>query len=160
VGAVREWSISTSGADSAARRARSPRVRRWSLLLIASAALTTGLTSPALAAGGPPIGRIYDCYSYNDNSGFLNYVQALELKTKTAYLVAPYRKGNHLSGRAAKGSYKLRGAKATFLTGPYGKLHWYGKWEPKHTDSTGYVVQASLALFTPKNQTAISCYPH
>jgi hypothetical protein len=160
MGAVRGRSVTTSGAGSVARRPRSPRVRRWSLLLIAGALLTIGLTSSAIAAGGPPIGRIYDCYSYNYSSGFLNYVQALEMKTRTAYLVAPARKGNHLSGRAAKGTYKLRGAKATFLTGPYGQLHWYGKWEPTHTDSTGYVVKANLALFTPKNQTAISCYPH
>ena len=103
MGAVRGRSVTTSGAGSVARRPRSPRVRRWSLLLIAGALLTIGLTSSAIAAGGPPIGRIYDCYSYNYSSGFLNYVQALEMKTRTAYLVAPARKGNRLSGRAAKG---------------------------------------------------------
>jgi hypothetical protein len=133
---------------------------KWSLPLIASVALSVGLASPALAAGGPPIGRIYDCYSYNNLSGFLNYVQALELKTKTTYLVAPARKGNHLSGRAAKGRYKLRGGKATFLTGPYGQIHWYGEWKPRHTDAAGYTDKANLQLFTPKGQSAISCYPH
>jgi hypothetical protein len=131
--------------------------RRASVALIAGAALSVGLISPALAAGGPPIPRIYDCYSYN---GYLNYVQALQLKTRTTYLVAPYRKGNHLSGAAAKGTYKLRGAKLTFLTGPYGQLHLYGVWTPKHT-SGGLAVGANIALYyTTKGYSAVSCYPH
>jgi hypothetical protein len=50
---------------------------KWFLPLIAGVALSVGLASPALAAGGPPIGRIYDCYSYNNLSGFLNYVRHL-----------------------------------------------------------------------------------
>src|ERR1019366_2199366 len=109
MGAVRGRSVTTTGASSVARRPRSPRVRRWSLLLIAGALLTIGLTSSTIAAGGPPIGRIYECYNYS--SAFLNCVQALERKTRTASLVAPARKGNRLSGRAAKGTYKLRGVK-------------------------------------------------
>jgi hypothetical protein len=74
--------------------------------------------------------------------------------------VAPYRKGNQLSGRTAKGSYKLSGSKVTFLTGPYGQLHYSGKWAPKHM-TPGGMVGASLALIGSTNRpTGISCYPH
>ena len=38
-------------------------------------------------------------------------------------------KGSSLSGAAAKGTYKLIGSKLIFLTGPYGKIHWYGAWK-------------------------------
>ena len=125
----------------------------------AGVALTISLAGPALATSGPPIGRIYDCYS-NPTGFSLYYVAALELKTSSAYLVAPYRKGNRLSGRTAKGSYKLRGSKVTFLTGPYGKLHYSGKWAPKHM-TQGVMVGASLALIGSNNRpTRISCYPH
>jgi hypothetical protein len=39
------------------------------------------------------------------------------------YLVAPMRNGNHLSGHAAKGRYRVHGRKLTFLTGAYAIHH-------------------------------------
>ena len=133
-------------------------VRRWLVPLIAAVALSVGFVAPALAAGGPPIGPIYDCYSYA--TAYSVYIQAIQLKTTTTYLVAPMRKGNSLSGTAVKGTYTLRGAKLTFLTGPYGKIHWYGLWKLKTTDTAGFTDQAHIGLFTPKGQSAIECYPH
>lgn len=128
--------------------------RRVPVALVAAVTLSVGLATPALAAGGPPIHRIYDCY------GALTYVQALELKTKTTYLVAPYRKGNHLSGRAAKGTYRLRHGKLTFRSGPYAKIHWYGKWVRKRAYPGGGDL-AHIALFAPKrHQEVLDCYPH
>ena len=131
--------------------------RRAALALVGALAVTIGLTSPALAVGGPPVGRIYDCYGFS--TSVMNYVGALQLKTKSVYVTAPFRKGNRLSGRAVTGTYKLRGTKLTFVTGPYGQLHWYGKWEPRHINVDGGEA-AHIALFTPKHVTAISCYPH
>jgi hypothetical protein len=129
-------------------------VRRWFVSLIAGAALSVGFVAPAGAAGGPPIGRIYDCYSYA--TSWTLYIQALELKTTTTYLVAPMRKGNSLSAPVVKGTYTLRGAKLTFLTGPYGKIHWYGVWKPTR-DKFG--DQRHIGLFSPKGQEPIECYP-
>jgi len=35
------------------------------------------------------------------------------------------------SGPPATGSYKLSGAQVTFVTGPYGQLHYHGKRTPR-----------------------------
>jgi hypothetical protein len=86
--------------------------------------LSLSLASSATAR--PPVGKIYDCYSYNQLSGFLTYVQAVELKTRSVYLVAPFRKGNHLSGAAAKGRYVVHGRHMTFPTGAYAIHHLKG----------------------------------
>ena len=140
---------------------RSPfRARRWFVPLIAGVALSVGFVAPALATGGgPPIGPIYDCYGFS--GPVMNYVTALKLKSKTTYLLAPFRKGkSSLSGRIVKGTYKLRGTKLTFLTGPYGKIHWYGVWKLKTTDTAGFTDQRHIGLFTPKGQEPIECYPY
>jgi hypothetical protein len=62
------------------------------------------------------------------SSGTLSdtYVQAVELKTRSVYLVASIRKGNHLSGRAAKGRYVVHGRNMTFPTGAYAVHHLKG----------------------------------
>jgi hypothetical protein len=94
------------------------------LLLGIVLSLTLSLASSAIA--GPPVGKIYDCYSYNQLSGFDTYVQAVELKTRSVYLVAPMRNGNHLSGAAAKGRYLVHGRHVTFPTGAYAIHHLKG----------------------------------
>lgn len=128
-------------------------------VLILSAALTVSLASTAIAAG-PPIGRIYDCYTYVGGLFGTQYVQALELKTKSTYLVAPVRKGNHLSGKAAPGRYKIHGSKLTFLTGSYGQLHMHGVWTPTHKVQ-GFPTAANIALLdTHSKPTGVSCYLH
>jgi hypothetical protein len=93
--------------------------------------LSLGLivSAPALA-GGPPVGKIYDCYAFNEASGFENYIQAVELKTSSEYLVAPMRKGNNLSGKAARGRYRVHGTHMTFPTGPYAIHHFTGVFHP------------------------------
>lgn len=134
------------------------RGRRAAFALAGALAGTVGLTSPALAAGGPPIPRIYDCYGYA-TSGVINYVSALELQSRSVYLVAPSRKGNHLVGKAVKGTYRLRGKSLTFLTGPYGRVHWSGEWVLKRVTDGGDA--AHIGLISPKtHETVLECYPH
>ncbi len=107
--------------DTARRRGH---LSRGLLALAIATAMSLGLfAASAAAAGGPPVGKIYDCYSFDQLSGFENYVQAVELKTLSVYLVAPMRTGNHLSGNAATGRYRVHGGKMTFLTGAYAPHH-------------------------------------
>lgn len=134
------------------------RGRRAALGLTSTLAIAVGATAPALAAGGPPIPRVYDCYGYA-TSGVINYVSALELKSRSVYLVAPTRKGNSLQGTAVKGTYRLRGGRLTFLTGTYGRIHWYGKWVRKRVTDGGDA--AHIGLISPKTRaTVLECYPH
>ena len=64
------------------------------------------------------------------------------------------------SGPPATGSYKLSGAQVTFVTGPYGQLHYHGKRTPTHA-APGGEVGANLALLNSHSRpTGISCYPH
>lgn len=136
------------------RRAR----RATAALVGALAAAAGGATSSALAAGGPPVPRVYDCYGYA-TAGVINYVSALELKSRSVYLVAPTRKGNHLSSGAVAGTYRLRGRSLTFLTGPYGRIHWTGKWVLKTVTDGGDA--AHIGLISPKtHETVLECYPH
>lgn len=65
-------------------------------------------------------------YSFHQLSGFDTYVQAVEPKTRSVYLVAPMRNGNHLSGAAAKGRYLVHGPHMTFPTGAYAVHHLKG----------------------------------
>lgn len=52
------------------------------------AVVSLGLVaSPAALASGPPVGKLYDCWNFDRQSGFNNFVQAVELKTKSVYLV-------------------------------------------------------------------------
>jgi len=139
------------------KRERAHTAHRCAVAALAGVALSVGIVAPALAAGGPPIGPVYDCYGFS--GAVENYVQALQLKSTTTYLVAPTRKGNSLSGAAAKGTYKLVGSKLIFLTGPYGKIHWYGVWKLKTIDAAGFGDARHIGLFTPKGQSAIECYP-
>jgi hypothetical protein len=132
------------------------RERRAALALAGAFAIAIGLTSPALAAGGPPIGPVYDCYGH---SGLVaEYVTALQLKSKTTYRLAPFRKGkSSLSSGVTKGTYKLRGTKLTFLTGPY--RHWHGLW--KLRTYNGSNDPRHISLFTPKGvDSGIECYPY
>ena len=125
------------------------------------AVMSVGLLASASAlAAAPPVGKIYDCYSFN--AGFLTYVQAVELETRSLYLVAPARKGNHLSGKAAPGRYRVRGRQMTFLTGAYSIHHFTGifhpagkKYRPHHeNDYDNYfnVYDSGLNFMT--------CYEH
>lgn len=128
-------------------------------------ALTVGISLlmawTAAAASGPPTKKIYDCYTYSGGALGLHYVQALQLKTTTAYLVAPSRSGNHLAGKAAPGKYKIHGSKLTFLTGPYGKLHLHAVWSPQSKDQFGNVIGANISLQDAHYKpTGVSCYPH
>ena len=126
--------------------------------LAVACSVALGTTSPALAGGGPPIPRIYDCYGFA--TIVPTYVSALQLKSKSVYLVAPIRQGNHLSGRAARGTYKLRGGKVTFRTGPYARIHWYGKWVLRRSYAGSSTDQAHISLFNPQHQEVLECYPH
>jgi hypothetical protein len=133
---------------------RSLKKPRTGVVLLLGVMLTLSLASSALA--GPPIGNVYGCYD-NGPVG-LQLVQALELNTKTTYLVAPFYKGKHLSGPVTKGTYKLHGAKLSFTGGAW--PHWYGNWTPKHTDASGNLVGANIALlYRNRHATLISCYP-
>jgi hypothetical protein len=128
--------------------------KRIGVVLLLGVVLSLSLASNALA--GPPIGKVYGCYD-NGPVG-LQLVQALELKTKTTYLVAPSYKGKHLSGPVTKGKYKLHGSNLSFTGGAW--PHWYGEWTPKHKDASGSVVGASIALlYRNHHATLISCYP-
>ena len=131
-------------------------VRRWFVSLIAGAALSVGFVAPAGAAGGPPIGPVYDCYGYGTYA-VITYFGALQLKSPTTYLTAPTRKGNSLSGTIVKGTYTLRGTKLIFQTGTYGKIHWYGVWTLKTTTDGG--DPRHIGIFTPKGQEPLECYP-
>jgi hypothetical protein len=140
------------------KRERAHTAHRCAVAALAGVALSVGFVAPALAASGPPIGPVYDCYGFS--GAVMNYVQALQLKSTTTYLVAPIRKGNSLSGAAAKGTYKLVGSKLIFLTGPYGQIHWYGLWKLRTSDAAGVSDGRHIGLFTPKGQQPIECYPY
>jgi hypothetical protein len=131
-------------------------VRRWLVSLIVGATLSFGFVTPALAAGGPPIGPVYDCYGYSTYA-VITYFGALQLKSPTTYLTAPTRKGNSLSGTIVKGTYTLRGTKLIFQTGTYGKIHWSGLWTLKTTGT--YTDPRHIGMFTPKGQEPLECYP-
>jgi hypothetical protein len=119
-------------------------------------ALSVGFAATALAAGGPPIGPIYDCYGFGAS---MRYFEALQLKSATTYLTAPQRKGNSLVGPVLKGTYTLHGAKLTFLTGTYARVHWYGLWKLK-TLSPGRGDPRHIGLYTTRGQDVIECYPY
>ena len=130
-------------------------VRRWLVSLIVGATLSFGFVTPALAAGGPPIGPVYDCYGYGTYA-VITYEGALQLKSPTVYFTAPSRKGNSLLGTIVKGTYTLRATKLIFLTGTYGKIHWYGVWSPTRDK---YGDQRHIGMYTPKGQEPLECYP-
>jgi len=109
---------------------RSLKKKRVGVVVLLGFALSLSLSSSASASARPPVGKIYDCYSYNQLSGFDTYVQAVELKTRSVYLVASYRKGNHLSGAAARGRYRVHGRHMSFPTGAYAVHHVTGIFKP------------------------------
>ena len=112
--------------------------------------------APAGATGGPPIGPAYDCYTFPVYAQ-MTYFESLQLKSTTTYLTAPDRKGTSLSGPVLKGTYRLRGAKLTFLTGTFSKIHWYGLWKLKTLKDGG--DQRHIGMYTPKGQNVMECYP-
>lgn len=125
--------------------------------------LATGLW-PNLPASASqtlaPTGVVYQCYSYNYSSGFSQYVQAVELKTRSEYLVASSFKGNKLVGKVAVGTYVERGATIRWITGPYGLLHWTAKYHPAVGHPAPGLrpgVDAFLQMFTSKGASAIDC---
>ncbi len=127
-------------------------VKRVCSFLLLGAVLS--LTLASTASAGPPIGKVYGCYT--NGGGGLQLVQALELKSRTAYLVAPSFKGHRLVGKAAQGQYKLHGSMLTFLTGAY--RHMYGVYVPQHT-VLGNVIGAAIGLQTSHHRpTYVSCY--
>lgn len=88
------------------------------------AVLAVGLLSAAPAlASGPAVGKIYDCWSFDEESGFNKWVQSVELKTRSTYLVGATRKGNRLVGNVAQGRYQVHKQKLTFTSGPYAIHH-------------------------------------
>lgn len=131
------------------------RVRR-SFAVALTGMLVLGALTPVALASGPPVGKIYDCYGFATTE---NYVSALQLKTRTTYLVAPMRKGNRLVGPAVKGTYTLKGPKLTFRSGTYAKTHWHGAWARKSTLG-GNTDPAHIGLFTARQQEVLECYPH
>lgn len=140
-------------------------IRQWFVSLIAGAALSVGFVSPAGATGGPPIGPVYDCYTFPVYAQ-MTYFESLQLKSTTTYFTAPDRKGNSLSGPISKGTYRLRGARLTFLTGTFSQLHWYGLWKLKFTDTAGFTDQRHIGMYTqtrkggvPKGENVMECYP-
>jgi hypothetical protein len=131
-------------------------VRRWFAPLVAALALSVGFAAIALAAGGPPIGPAYDCYTFPVYAQ-MTYFESLQLKSATTYLLAPDRKGTSLSGPVQKGTYKLVGSKFTFLTGTFARTHWYGLWKLKTLKNGG--DQRHIGLYTTKGQNVMECYP-
>lgn len=119
--------------------------------LIATAAVVAVVATPAMA--NPPVPKIYDCYA-NTSIG-LSYVQAIELKTKSHYLVAPFRKGDHLDGKVATGRYRAKGNRVTWLSGPYAKRY-RALFHPK-TATAGPYLELDRAN---GSWTGVSCYPH
>jgi hypothetical protein len=118
--------------------------------------VSSGASATTLSPS-PPLHRIMDCYS--DAGGVLHYVTALELTSSSTYVLAPYRKGNGLVGKLARGSDRITGSTVTFLTGAYGHTY-LGLWSLRHAQY-GYVVASNLALLTSAHRpTYISCYPH
>jgi hypothetical protein len=94
----------------------------------------------------------------------MRYFDAFQLKSTTTYLTAPMRKGNSLSGPILKGTYKLSGAKLTFLTGTYAQIHWYGVWK-LHTPGT-HDDPRHIGMYTatrhagaPKGENVLECFP-
>jgi hypothetical protein len=112
--------------------------------------------APAGAAGGPPIGPVYDCYTFPVYAQ-MTYFESLQLKSTTIYFTAPDRKGNSLSGPILKGTYRLSGARLTFLTGTFSQIHWYGLWKLKTLKNGG--DQRHIGMYTPKGQNVMECYP-
>jgi len=130
--------------------------RRAVLALIVGVALSVGLATPALAAGGPPIGPAYDCYTF-PTYGQMTYFESLRLKNATTYLTAPDRKGTSLSGPTAKGTYKRVGSRFTFLTGTFARVHWYGVWKLKTLKNGG--DRRHIGMYTKKGLNVMECYP-
>ena len=112
--------------------------------------------APAGAAGGPPIGPVYDCYTFPVYAQ-MTYFESLQLKSTTTYFTAPDRKGNSLSGPILKGTYRLSGARLTFLTGTFSQIHWYGLWKLKTLKNGG--DQRHIGMYTPKGANVMECYP-
>ncbi len=128
-------------------------MKRYMLIASLTVVLAGLASSPALA-GGPQVGKIFDCYTYGSSG--LTYVQALEIKSTSVYLLAPFRKGNHLSGRAAKGRYRSHGHKISFLSGPYAQQHDSGQFRPQTANN-----RATIDILDAKgNSIGISCYQH
>ncbi|HUZ19386.1 MAG TPA: hypothetical protein VMU75_02305 [Acidimicrobiales bacterium] len=128
-----------------------------------AAILSIGLPGASASAhvGGAPVGKLYDCYSYNYQSGFQNYVQEIELKTSSIYLVASARKGDRLSGGVSVGRYREHGRSIKWLSGPYGQLHWTGVFHPAKGHPRPGIrpnVDAQIQLFDPQGLSPISCY--
>lgn len=141
------------------KRERAHTAHRCAVAALAGVALSVGFVAPALAAGGPPIGPAYDCYTF-PTYGQMTYFESLQLKSTTTFLTAPERKGNSLSGPTTKGTYKLSGSKLTFLTGTFARIHWYGLWKLKYTDVGGFTDQRHIGMYTTRGQNVMECYPY
>jgi hypothetical protein len=138
------------------KRERAHTAHRCAVAALAGVALSVALVAPALAAGGPPIGPAYDCYTF-PTYGQMTYFESLQLKSATTYLTAPDRKGTSLSGPTTKGTYTLVGSKFTFLTGTFAQIHWYGLWVLK--TRVGTTDPRHIGMYTKKGQNVMECYP-
>lgn len=108
-----------------------PRLRSILLTVMGATALVTLiLATSAASAAGPPVGKIYDCWNFNEQSGSNMWTQSVQLKSKTRYLVGDKRKGKRLVGDIASGRYRVRGRKMTFTSGPLAIHHITGVYKP------------------------------
>lgn len=98
------------------------KARRRTGAALVLAMTVAALAAPSAQASSSRLG-VYDCYSFDFNSGILQYVQALQLTSSSRYAVAPGHKGRHLSGGSAKGRYRVRRGRITWLSGPYAHHH-------------------------------------
>lgn len=105
------------------------RARSWVAVAMA-VGLILALPSGSAGASGPPVGKIYDCWNFDQQSGFNNWVQSVELSTSSTYMVGDTRKGSRLVGNVAKGRYRARGRKLTFTSGPYAIHHLTAVYKP------------------------------
>ncbi len=138
--------------------------RSIAVVLVAATAVVLLAGASALARGGPPVGKIYDCYSFSGQlgAGSYNWAQSVELKTQSVYLVAPSRVGNHLVGPAARGRYSVRGRKITWLTGAFAIHHMTAIFKPAGKSYRSHVENEFDNRFDvyERGQNFMTCYEH
>lgn len=106
------------------------------LVLAAMIAANLGVLAGPAVASAPPIHKIYDCWGFTGQTAFSTWVQSVELKTRTTYLVGATRKGNRVVGDVARGHYRVRGKRITWISGPYAHHH---MWAIYHGAGKGYI---------------------
>lgn len=117
--------------------------------------------SPSAKSSLAPVNVVYQCYSYDYNSGFSQFVQAVVLSSRSTYSVASNFKGNKLVGKSASGKYVEHGTSIKWLTGPYGAIHWTATYHlavGKPAPGLRPGVDAFLQMFSPKGASALDCY--